>query len=137
MSNHTAEIDNLDKEERRKHVRVSCRIDVDTKTDKNWFLLNSNDISTGGMMLTTESDIKKLKKLKIDIKEKVFLSFYLPNQSDLIKVLGEVKYLKRKKDFIDKKETSFIGIQFLKETSKEIQKKLEMFVYGKSQRVWV
>lgn len=126
-----------DIDERREHIRVSCRLDVEANTGKDWFLLNSKDISMGGMMLTTESDINKLKKLKIDVEKQVSLSFYLPNQSNLIKVFGKVRYIKRKKDYNDDKENSLIGIRFIKEISKQFNDQLEHFIYGKDKRVWI
>ena len=114
-------------EDRRGSARVSCRLDIKSKTEKNWFLLNSMNISMSGIMLTCDTDLEKLKELGIDTEKEVFLSFYLPNESHLVKVSGRIKHIKRKTDSVDKIEASFVGIQF-KDVPEQITKYLETFV---------
>lgn len=63
-------------------------------------------------MLSTELDIQKLKKLGIDNEAKVFLSFYLPGNSALIKASGKIVHIQKEEDSINKKGISIIGIQF-------------------------
>ena len=83
-------------EEHREFARVSCRLEVETKTGRNWFVLNSKNIGMDGMMLTCGSDVEKLRKLGIDIERKVHLSFYLHNQADIVKVSGRIVHVERK-----------------------------------------
>lgn len=116
-------------EERRKCARISCRLEIEANSGEDWFILNSRNIGLGGMMLTAEADIEKLKKLNIYDGEKVLLSFYLPKQSDLIKTYGKVVHVRRKTDTVEEKEISLIGIQFINLTV-SVKKQLELFVYG-------
>lgn len=124
--------------ERRENVRVPCRLEIETGTGEKWFVIESKNIGIDGMMLSTELDIKKIKKLGIDIEKKVFLSFYLPLpiQSELIKVSGKIVYIEKKVDSMNKKEISFIGIQF-ENLSEYYKKLLRDFILGKGKKITI
>lgn len=120
-------------EERREYVRISCRLEVESKTGDNWFMLYSKNIGMDGMLLTCESDIEKLKKVGIYIEKKVFLSFYLSDQSNVVKVSGRVVYIERKIDSVDNNEASLIGIQF-NDVSDKTKKQMENFIFEKGKK---
>ena len=86
-----------------------------------------------GMLLSCESDIEKLKKVGIDTEKKVFLSFYLSDQGDVVKVSGMVVYVERKTDSVDGSEASFIGIQF-NDVSDKTKKQLGNFISKKEKK---
>tara|TARA_B100000959_G_scaffold281123_1_gene344484 strand:- start:4055 stop:4462 length:408 start_codon:yes stop_codon:yes gene_type:complete len=95
-------------ENRRKSIRVSCRLEVESKTfGQKWFFIYSKNIGMDGMMLTSESSIEKIKKLGIDIDKNIFLSFYLPNDENYVtKISGKVVY-------VGKKQTQLMVTKFL------------------------
>ena len=123
-------------EERRESLRVSCRLEIETKAGKNWFMLNSENIGVDGMMLTCKSEVEKLKKLGIDAKQNVLLSFYLPDRNDLVKVSGMVVYVKRKANPIDGSEASFIGVKF-KDVSDHTNEQLESLMSYKGKKPFI
>lgn len=122
--------------ERRENVRVSCRLEIEASTGEKWFVIESRNIGIDGMMLSTKLDIEKIKKLGIDIEKKVFLSFYLPIQSKLIKVSGKIMYIEKKADSMNKKEISFIGIQF-ENLSEYYKKRFRDFILGKEKKTTI
>tara|TARA_B100000315_G_scaffold179573_1_gene168323 strand:- start:10758 stop:11132 length:375 start_codon:yes stop_codon:yes gene_type:complete len=119
--------------EQREFVRVSCRIEVESKTGNNWFMLYSKNIGLDGIMLTCGSDLEKLNKLGIDTEKEVFLSFYLPNQTHVVKVSGRIVYVERKKDSVDGSEASFIGINFI-DASDKTNEQLKKFISNKEKK---
>ena len=117
-------------EDRRKSVRISCKLSIESSADGKWYILNCKNIGVDGMLLTAESEIEKLSKLGFEMDKKVSLSFYLPNQTDLLKVSGKVVYIERKTDTIEKTDITLIGIQFT-DLQEHIKKKLEDFTFGR------
>ena len=120
-------------EERREFVRISCKIEVESKTGKNWFMLNSTNIGLDGIMLTCGSDIEKLNKLGICSEKEAFLSFYLADQSDVIKISGRIVHVERKKDPVNGSEASFIGVKF-NEVSDQISEQIKKFISSKKEK---
>ncbi len=119
--------------ERREFVRFSCKMEVESKIGKNWFVLQSKNISLDGIMLTCRSDIEKLKKSSIGTEKEVLLSFYLPDQRGAVKVSGRIVHMERKKNPTDGTEASIIGIKFI-DVSDQTNEQLKKFILGKGNK---
>jgi len=81
-------------------------------------------------MLTCESDIEKIIEWGIGTAKEVFLSFYLPDQNNVIKVSGTIVYVERNKNPVGGSETAFIGIKF-KDISDQTNEQLKKFILSK------
>ena len=81
-------------------------------------------------MLTCESDIEKIIEVGVGAAKELFLSFYLPDQNNIVKVSGTIVYVERNKNPVDSSETAFIGIKF-KDISNQTNEQQKKFILSK------
>ena len=81
-------------------------------------------------MFACESDIEKIIGLAIGTEKEVFLSLYLPDQNNVVKVSGTIVYVEGNKNQVGGSETAFIGIKF-KDISNQTNEQLKKIILSK------
>ncbi len=98
---------NLQAEEKRRHARKLCAIDIDGASWRGRFNGMVQNISPGGMFIETDTTLS--------LREEITVSFFFANTPEPIRVGGEVVWTPRRG----------IGVRFTSPLSKKLQEVIE------------
>lgn len=105
-------------DERRAYERKQLKVEVDFHTETNFFAGFMNDISEGGLFLSTYC--------LLTVGSEIDLEFTLPDGHE-IRVKGEVRWVREPRDLVNSEVAPGMGIRFLA-LSDEDRTKIEEFV---------